>query len=211
MNKSILNLLIVAVCLVSGAVLGQSKVYKYVDSNGRVQFTDRPSHDGYVRIVQSWKGWRPIKSNPNFRYNLKKYSPIISAAAKKYDLPEALIKAVIHAESHFDPYALSSAGAMGLMQLMPATAARFNVYDRQNPKQNINGGVRYLSLLVEMFNGDLKLALAAYNAGENAVKRHGRKIPPYQETRNYVSKVRRLYSKYQKEANQKYQKEANQV
>ena len=183
-------------------VEAKSKVYKYIDANGRVQYTDRPSHDGFVRIIQTWKGWRPVRSNPNFSFNRKKFSPIISEAAKEYQIPEALIKAIIHAESHFDPHVVSSAGAMGLMQLMPATATRFGVYDRQNPKQNIYGGVRYLRLLVDMFEGDLRLALAAYNAGENAVKRHGRKVPPYQETRKYITKVRLLYAKYQKEFNQ---------
>ena len=107
-----------------------------------------------------------------------------------------LLHAVITVESAYNAHAVSRAGAQGLMQLMPATAERFGVKDPFNPKQNINGGSRYLSYLMELFNGDFRLALAAYNAGENAVKRHGNRIPPYKETQNYVRKVMKYYKKY---------------
>lgn len=105
--------------------------------------------------------------NGNFKHNKKRYS-----------VDEPLVQAIIHAESYYNPVAVSSSGAVGLMQLMPAIAKRFGVNDGQNLEQNINGGARYFSELMPMFEGDLSLSLAAYNAGENAVKRYG-KIPPY--------------------------------
>ncbi|TQV75650.1 lytic transglycosylase domain-containing protein [Aliikangiella marina] len=188
--------MLMTVMLFAFPAIAESNVYRFVNQNGDVEFTDRPKHDGFVRIVKTWKGWKPVKANPNFRANRKKYSPLIAEAAKEFDFPVEFIHAVIHAESHFDPYAVSSAGAMGLMQLMPATASRFGVNDRQNPRQNIYGGVRYLRYLSEMFDGNLTLTLAAYNAGENAVKRFGYKVPPYQETRRYIKKVNRFYSSY---------------
>ena len=104
----------------------------------------------------------------------------------------ALLHAVIRTESAYQPNALSHAGACGLMQLMPQTAARFNVRDIWDPAENIRGGATYLRLLLDMFDNDLRLALAAYNAGENAVKRYGNEIPPYQETQDYVRRVLRF-------------------
>lgn len=103
-----------------------------------------------------------------------------------------LVKAVIKAESDFDPMAISSAGAVGLMQLMPKTAEQLNVFDPFNPEENIEAGVRYLSYLLNSFKGDLKMSLAAYNAGENLVRRH-KTIPPIEETRHYIKRVLRYY------------------
>ncbi len=195
--KSTLILLITITMIMACSVMAQTKVFKFVDSQGRVQFTDRPKHDGYIQLFKTWKGWTPAKVSPNYRINKQKYSAIISATAKQYDLSADLLMAIIHAESHFNPQSVSNSGAVGLMQLMPATARRFKVNDRQNPNQNIRGGAEYLNLLMTLFDDNLDLTLAAYNAGENAVKRYGNKIPPYNETQNYVKKVRDLYSKYQ--------------
>ena len=117
------------------------------------------------------------------------YAAIITEKSKKYGVRAELVHAVIQAESAYNPRAVSHAGAVGLMQLMPATAKRFGVSDSKNPRQNIDGGVRYLRFLLDYFNNNLKLAVAGYNAGENAVIKHGRKIPPYKETRRYVAKV----------------------
>ncbi len=113
---------------------------------------------------------------------------IISAAAKKYNISPKVIKAVIKAESSFNTNCVSSAGASGLMQLMPATARGLGVTDVFDPEQNINGGVKYLSYQLKRFDGNLELALAAYNAGPNAVEKYGG-IPPYKETENYVKKI----------------------
>lgn len=118
-----------------------------------------------------------------------RYQQLIESAARRHGLSPELLHAVIRAESAYKPDALSHAGACGLMQLMPATAERFRVHDIWDPAANIEGGARYLRLLLDMFDHDLRLALAAYNAGENAVKRYGNQIPPYRETQGYVRKV----------------------
>jgi soluble lytic murein transglycosylase-like protein len=113
----------------------------------------------------------------------------IRHASSKFDVDEALIRAVIHVESRFNPDAVSPKGATGLMQLMPTTAHRFGVLNAKDPVQNILGGTQYLRVLLNQFDGDLKLALAAYNAGEGAVLKYRRRIPPYEETRDYVRLV----------------------
>lgn len=119
----------------------------------------------------------------------KKYADLVAKAADKHQVDAKLVHAVIQAESAYNSKAVSSAGAMGLMQLMPGTATRFGVTDRSDPYQNIDGGTRYLKHLLQLFDSDLNLTVAAYNAGENAVIRHHKSIPPYRETRNYVKKV----------------------
>ena len=116
--------------------------------------------------------------------------------ASRYGLPKSLIHAVITAESAYDTEAVSRAGAVGLMQLMPGTAKRYGVKNRRNPYENVNGGTKYLRDLLVMFDNNLRLALAAYNAGEGAVKKYNNKIPPYKETQNYVKKVITYYNRY---------------
>jgi hypothetical protein len=125
-----------------------------------------------------------------------KYRSHILAAARATKVDAALIRAVISVESGYNPSARSSAGAVGLMQLMPETARRYGVKDRLDPAQNINGGARYLRDLKVMFDGDLKLVLAAYNAGEEAVMKYGRRIPPFRETEAYIPKVLNHYRKF---------------
>ena len=121
----------------------------------------------------------------------------ILAAARETKVEPALIRAVINVESGYNPSARSHAGAVGLMQLMPGTAQRYGVTNRLDPEQNIRGGARYLRDLKAMFNNNLQLVLAAYNAGEQAVIRYGKKIPPFRETTEYVPKVLSHYRKYQ--------------
>lgn len=176
----------------------QADIYKYVDKHGRVILTDKPSHTGYKRLVKTWKGWEEAKLPKNFNWvkNQRKFDPTIRSVAKMYKLPHTLLHAVITAESSYNPNAISRAGAVGLMQLMPATAKQYGVSNRRDPKQNIYGGSRYLRYLLKLFKNDLTLALAAYNAGEGTVKKYGNKIPPYKETRNYVKKVIKYYKKY---------------
>lgn len=173
-------------------------IYKYVDKHGRVILTDKPKHSGYKQLVKTWKGWEEYKVPKNFNWvkNQKKYDSTIRSVAKAYKLPHALLHAVITAESSYNPNAISKAGAVGLMQLMPETAKQYGVKNRRNPRENIYGGTRYLRYLLKLFNNDVVLALAAYNAGEGTVKKYGNKIPPYKETRNYVNKVIKYYKKY---------------
>lgn len=121
--------------------------------------------------------------------NKKEFERLIAKTADKHQVDPKLLHAVIQAESAYNPSAVSSAGAVGLMQLMPATAARFGVTDRYDPVQNLEGGTRYLKHLLHLFNSDLRLAVAAYNAGENAVIKNHNTIPPYAETQHYVSQV----------------------
>jgi soluble lytic murein transglycosylase-like protein len=131
-----------------------------------------------------------FKSMPK---NRSRYTKMINEIAEKSRLYPSLLHAVIKAESAYDPNAISRAGAVGLMQLMPQTAKRFGVKDRRDPRDNLQGGARYLRELLTLYDNNVKLALAAYNAGEKAVKKYGNKIPPYPETQNYVKKVLAFY------------------
>lgn len=191
---------LVAIALLLFPYVVQADIYKYVDKHGRVVLTDRPQNSNYKRLVKTWKGWveqpQSRLTSIDFIRNKKKFTPTVNYAAKRYNLPNSLVHAVITAESSYNPAAVSRAGAVGLMQLMPETAQRYGVKDRLNPYENIHGGTHYLRDLLIMFENDLSLALAAYNAGENAVKKYGNKIPPYQETRNYVNKVIKYYKQY---------------
>jgi len=176
-----------------------AQVHTYKDPYGRTTFSDRKLQDPKLRYTGtwSWKGWRQRRYNPSLRNaNRKRLATLIHAAADRHHLPRALVHAVIDAESSYDPDAISPAGAVGLMQLMPETARRFGVTDRRDPDQNLQGGTHYLGILLGMFDGNLTLALAAYNAGENAVLRYGRTIPPYRETQLYVRKVLDFYRGY---------------
>lgn len=193
--------LLVAVAALALATDAAADIYKYVDKHGRVTLTDVKKNSQYKRLVKTWKGWEEPKNQIALRdleKNQKKYSTTINFYAKQYQLPASLLHAVIATESAYDPEAVSRAGAVGLMQLMPETARRYGVRNRRNPEENVSGGTRYLRDLLQLFNNNLILALAAYNAGENAVVRNGHQIPPFLETRNYVKKVVALYQQYRK-------------
>ncbi len=208
-KKSIKDASLSALVLLSivFAPISYADVYKYTDKYGRIILTDKPKHSGYKRLVKTWKGWVEPKKKygkvayNNFLKNRKKYSKTIDYFADHYRLPKPLLHAIITAESSYDPNATSSAGAVGLMQLMPGTAKRYGVNNRKNPHENIQGGTRYFRDLLKMFDNNVVLALAAYNAGENAVIKYGNKIPPYKETQNYVKKVLAYYKKYKKAIN----------
>jgi soluble lytic murein transglycosylase-like protein len=176
-------------------------VYKYRDAEGRIYLTDKPMKGGYRLLKRfSLKGTRasrPADSLAKMRQRRANLAPLIEEAARRSRLPDELVHAVVRVESAYRTDAISSKGAMGLMQLMPATAQRFGVSNAYDARQNLDGGTRYLRLLLEQFNQDLRLALAAYNAGENAVSRYGNKIPPFPETRDYVKKVITFYNQNQ--------------
>lgn len=180
--------------------------YKYQDSAKNVIYTDKPRSD--VVLVSKMKVTVPANSPSQLAFNSpytstvtsfynnpnkSKFNFLIAQAAARHQVDAKLVHAVIQTESAYRSDAISSAGAVGLMQLMPATASRFGVLDSNNPEQNINGGTRYLKHLIDLFPNSLHLAIAAYNAGENSVLRHNNSIPPYPETQNYVRQVLALY------------------
>ena len=172
-----------------------TEIYRWVDSSGTVHLTDRPTHSGYQLIQLRNK--RVKMSRINFRdreANRKRFSGKIAEVAQRHEVPEALLHALITIESVYDPNAVSRAGAVGLMQLMPATARRYGVYNRRDPTANLNAGTRYLKDLLTRFDNDVELALAGYNAGEKAVEKYDNRIPPYEETQEYVRKVLKLYA-----------------
>lgn len=174
-----------------------SSIYRYVDKKGHVSFSDQPRHDGYIPLVKTWKGWREIAPPSDLKTRILKYLPLVESVSIQYAVSPELISAIVHAESHFNPIAVSSKGAMGLMQLMPGTARDYQVMNRQDPRQNLEGGVRYFKDLLNLFPNNLELAIAAYNAGQNTVIKFDYRIPPYPETKGYVKKVLTLYKHYQ--------------
>lgn len=179
-------------CCLTGAAQAQSgNIYSFTDERGVVHFSNLPHLDKRYKLVYRGKGggMRVAGYSKISAADIAKVSPIIEAAARQNGLDPALLHAVIRAESGYNPRALSIKGASGLMQLIPDTARRYGVNDIWDPHENIHGGARYLKDLLAMFNNNVELALAGYNAGENAVIRAGRRIPNYPETMAYVPKV----------------------
>lgn len=166
-------------------------IYKYVDENGQVYYTDKPKHVGYRLLIRTPSASFDRGFVPSWHQKTK-LTPVIDEVAQKYRLDPKLLHAVIRAESAYNPHAVSPKGAVGLMQLMPETAARYGIYDRYDPFKNLEAGARYLRDLLLTF-GDIRLAVAAYNAGEGAVRKYGNRIPPYFETREYVARVLKFY------------------
>lgn len=162
-------------------------IYRYKDERGVWHFTNIKSDKRYRLYLRSY-------SKKPSQY-IKDYDGIISQASKRFRVEPSLIKAVIRAESAFDHRAVSPKGAQGLMQLMPQTADEMKVEDTFNPEENIFGGTRYLSLMMKRFRNDIRLALAAYNAGPECVEEH-RGIPPFPETKDFVERVIRFYNQY---------------
>jgi soluble lytic murein transglycosylase-like protein len=163
----------------------QAEIYQYVSPNGTIALTNVPSDARYRKIEVESARFHSILSE-------RELEPLIKRHSSQQQLHPALIRAVIKAESNFDPRAVSRAGAIGLMQLMPQTAVRLDVRDMFDPDENVGGGTKYLRQLLDRFHGNLPLALAAYNAGENIVDRY-QSLPPIDETRQYVRKVLRYY------------------
>lgn len=178
--------------VLGGALPSRADIYKYEDADGVIHLTNVPSNPKakYVMLVREKRILFPRQ------INIRDYDKIITQAAAKFNLDAALIKAVIKAESNFNHKAVSRAGAKGLMQLMPQTASSLNVDDVFHPGNNIEGGARYLRYLLNLYRGNLTLALAAYNAGEGAVAKYNYGVPPYRETQNYVRRVLALYESY---------------
>jgi soluble lytic murein transglycosylase-like protein len=176
-------------------------IYTYKDSNNQFYFTDNKMDASY-RLLSVYRPQLTEKTNKSYsleRYkqNKKRYLPLIYSAAKQYQLDPKLLHAIIDTESAFNPNAVSKVGAVGLMQLMPKTAQSLGVKNRRDPKQNIQGGALYFSQLMQQFKNQLRLAIAAYNAGPTAIKNAGNKVPNYPETKRYVAKVLNKYKTLQ--------------
>ncbi len=190
--------LVIFFCLFFLASLSSAGIYRYVDENGVIHFTNCPRDPKfklYIRESKEDVGDDNNSSSVASIRDSKEYDSLISEFSRKYQVDFALIKAIIRAESGFNPLAISRKGAKGLMQLMPETAQRVNVSNVFNPRENIEGGVRHIKYLLSLFNNDLRLSLAAYNAGENIVGEL-RSIPPYRETVDYVKRVLSFYQSY---------------
>ncbi|MBK6692325.1 MAG: lytic transglycosylase domain-containing protein [Myxococcales bacterium] len=171
-------------------------IYQWVDGDGVVHFSNRPGGGGKLYLKKNGDApGRAVPPRERDPSRFTRYDEHIRQAAALYQIPVELVRAVIKVESDYDPRAVSVSGARGLMQLMPPTAERLQVRDIDDPRDNIFGGVRYLRILANNFNGDLELTVAGYNAGEEAVMRYGG-IPPYQQTRDYVVKVVAYYRRY---------------
>ena len=177
-------------------------IYAFVDESGVSHFSNVPNDKNYTlylrtpQTAQTPAVKTAIDQGTNLTVNQKRFTAYVEEAAKIYQVETALLHAVITAESNYNPNALSPKGAVGLMQLMPGTSKRYGIANPYDPAQNIRGGAQYLKYLLGMFNNDLQLVLAAYNAGENAVTGHGNRLPPYKETMLYVPKVMGYYQKY---------------
>jgi len=181
-------------------------IYQYTDASGVLHFTNvsggknhkRVRSEPRQKIIQPEAAPLPqdstlAKNTISSANRPSAYLDIIQTACNRHGVDPALVHALVKVESDFNPYALSRKGAMGLMQLMPQTAMDMNVQNSFSPNENVNGGVKYLRYLIDRYEGNLSLALAAYNAGETAVKKWGT-IPPFKETQNYVQRVLRLYN-----------------
>ena len=187
-----------AIACLTSAFSSSANIYSFKDEKGITHFSNLPHLDKRYRLVYripTTGQYRPnawSASGPS-AVDISRLVPLINDAARAHGLDPKLVHAVIRAESGYNANAVSSKGAVGLMQLIPATAQRYGVHDSYDPTQNIQGGTRYLRDLMKMFNGNLELAIAGYNAGENAVIRAGNRVPPYPETQAYVPKVLSFY------------------
>ena len=197
-----LSMLLALAALAFGVRPAFADIYTFKDERGVVHFTNIKGLDPRYKLLRrEGSGPVPGSGNPARTYmpseaEIRRYSSIVETAARQYGVDKALVHAVISAESGYNPQAVSRAGARGLMQLMPETARRYGVRDAFDPAQNIHGGVRLLKDLLELFEGNLELVIAAYNSGVNAVIRAGNRIPPHPETMVFVPRVMRYYESF---------------
>ena len=195
MNRGRIKFTGVTICYVltllfSAGIAVHADIYRYIDENGVMHFTNTPTSS-----TQQFKLFLREKPKINPRYSSKKYDDIIANASQQYDVSFPLLKAIIKAESGFDPRAVSKKGAKGLMQIMPENFKPLGIKDPFDPSQNIHAGARYFKQMYDRFKGKLPLSLAAYNAGPTAVERY-KTVPPYEETEEYVKRVLKFYYNY---------------
>jgi len=184
------RLLLAAALAVTTPVVASAQIYTWRDGAGNLVMSDKPK-DGSVRSYAVAATNGAIRTTrPAIASRLVRYADLIEEHASRQSLSPDLVRAVIQAESGFNPRARSIKGAMGLMQLMPETAAQYGVLNAYDPEDNIRAGTAYLASLMQRYDDDESLALAAYNAGPGAVDKYGRTVPPYRETRNYVARIR---------------------
>jgi len=186
-------LMITVVIAAPGMRPAYADIYSFRDDSGTTHLTNVPSDARYELAIQEPAPPDPLKKGSG----IQRYGQLVEQVAREHDIDPALLNAVITVESAFNPNAISHKGAVGLMQLMPATARRYGVANRYDPAENVRGGAGYLRDLMELFDGNIPLALAAYNAGEKAVARNGNRIPPNRETPTYVMRVMELYKNNQ--------------
>ena len=199
--KPIWAVLSVAVLFASVSLNVQARAYLYQMPDGSRLVSDHPLINTKAKLVRRSKeltnmGHYVARRTLRAKKQMRTLSTLIHQQSKIHDVDESLIKAVIYTESYFNPNATSKKGASGLMQLMPATAEKYGVKDLYNPRQNIIAGIKHLKYLLNLYPYKLKLAIAAYNAGENAVNKY-KGIPPYKETQGYVKKVMKHYERFQ--------------
>ena len=196
-NRAISVGLVVALGV--SAMQARADIYAYTDASGTSHFTNVPDDPRYKLIVHTAEAppvatGRDAQRATAWLARSVEYDAVITRAAGAAKVRPELLRAVIVVESGFNPRAISRRGAIGLMQLLPATARRYGAFNAFDPEQNIHAGARYLAELISRFGSDkLELVLAAYNAGENAVEKYGRRIPPYKETQAYVPNVLKMY------------------
>lgn len=184
---------------------GWADIYVYTAADGAVSLSNVPEDDRYTVLIagpQQAAAPAPVKGASKLSTSLARkarYDRIVEEVSRAYGIESALLHAVVSVESSYNPKAVSKKGAAGLMQLMPGTAKRYGVADAFDPLQNLGGGAKYLRDLLKLFNSDVSLALAAFNAGEHAVMKYGNRIPPYRETVRYVPRVLDYYRRYQAE------------
>jgi soluble lytic murein transglycosylase-like protein len=184
--------------IVAAPGLARADVYSFTDANGVAHFSNVPSDSRYELLIAApTEAVASAAKNHSIDWLARsaQYDGVITGAAKAATIQAALVRAVIVVESGFNPRAISKKGAIGLMQLQPATAKRYGVKNIYDPAENVRAGARYLSDLLVRFDSNLELALAAYNAGEEAVERYGRHVPPFRETLAYVPSVMRVYQR----------------
>jgi soluble lytic murein transglycosylase-like protein len=188
----------ILLCLAMVNTPALADIFLYIDKEGVMHFSNAPTHNRY-RVYMKENSDSPAPVEKSYKPDTDKYDHLIAESCRLHGVDFALVKAIIRAESCFDPYAISSKGAEGLMQLLPVTSKRLNVANPFDPHENIKGGVQYLKYLLDRFNYDLRLSLAAYNAGETTVAQVNG-VPNYRETKNYVAEVLHYYQEYKKKS-----------
>lgn len=189
-------LILIALMMLVCAGSADGQIYKFVDENGIINYTGtKPNRDDYVVVACQLCKKSRAADYRRVPLNTERFAQEVDLAAHTHQLDAALLRAVIHVESWFDPLAVSRVGAQGLMQLMPATGQQYGIGNPFDASENISVGSRHLRELIDQYNGDERLALAAYNAGAGAVRKYNG-VPPYRETRDYIERVSILRDRY---------------